>query len=401
MSFTRYQKFVIAVLAFMQFTIILDFMIMAPLGAIMMPALNMSPKQFGIVVSAYAFSAGAAGLLAAGFADRFDRKKMLLFFYVGFLFGTLCCALAPTYELLVAARIVTGIFGGVMGSVVFAIATDLFPFEQRGRVQGYLQTAFAASQVLGLPAGLFLSNHWGWHSPFLMIVALGMVAGIFVFIRLKPIDVHLHIPSDRTPFRHFTSTLTNPKYILAFVATAFLSLGGFMIMPFSSAFTVNNVGIHIDDLPLIYLVTGLFSIAIGPLVGQFADKLGKFRVFVAGSILSAIMVVIYTNLGKTSLLLVIAVNVIMFVGIFSRMIPSQALMSAIPAPASRGSFMSVSSSLQYVAGGLGSVIAGMIVVETPKHYIEHFDTIGFVMVGTISVSVVLMYFINRIVGKPA
>lgn len=397
MQFTRYQKFVIAVLAFLQFTIILDFMIIAPLGAIMMPALNMSPKQFGIVVSAYAFSAGAAGLLAAGFADRYDRKKMLLFFYVGFLFGTLCCALATSFELLVAARIITGIFGGVMGSVVFAIATDLFHFEQRGRVQGFLQTAFAASQVLGLPTGLFLSNHWGWHSPFLMIVGLGTAIGFVVFMRLEPIVAHLHQPSERTPFRHFTATLMNPKYILAFCATAFLSLGGFMIMPFSSAFLVQNVRINVGDLPLVYLVTGLFSIVIGPLVGRLADSVGKYRVFVGGSILSAIMVVIYTNLGVSPLAWVITVNVVLFIGIFSRMIPSQALMSAIPAPASRGSFMSVSSSLQYIAGGFGSVIAAMIVVETPGKSILHFDIIGYVMVGTISVSVVMMYFINRMV----
>ena len=158
-KFTSYQAFVVASLNFLQFTIILDFMILSPLGAILMPELKISPSQFGMVVSAYAFSAGAAGLLAAGFADRFDRKKLLMFFYAGFILGTLLCGIAPTYEFLLGARMVTGLFGGVIGSIIAAITTDLFPFQARGRVMGFLQKAFAASQVLGLPLGIYLANN--------------------------------------------------------------------------------------------------------------------------------------------------------------------------------------------------------------------------------------------------
>ena len=120
-AFDSYQIFMIAVLAFIQFTVVLDFMVLSPLGAILMPALDISTQQFGMVVSAYAFSAGLSGLLAAGFADKYDRKAFLLFFYVGFVFGTILCAMATTYEFLLIARIITGIFGGVIGSVSFAI----------------------------------------------------------------------------------------------------------------------------------------------------------------------------------------------------------------------------------------------------------------------------------------
>src|SRR5471032_890944 len=166
LTFSGYQKFVIGILAFLQFTIILDFMIISPLGAIVIPALHISPREFGLAVSVYAFSAGISGILAAGFADRFDRKRLLLFFYVGFTLGTALCAIAPNYHLLLLGRIVTGLFGGVIGSVVLAIVTDLFALQLRGRVMGFVQTAFAASQVLGIPAGLFLSNHWNWHVAF-------------------------------------------------------------------------------------------------------------------------------------------------------------------------------------------------------------------------------------------
>ena len=159
-GFSRYQSLLIALLAFVQFTVILDFMIMSPLGAIIMPALSITAAQFGVAVSAYAFSAGISGILAAGYADRFDRKRLLLFFYLGFTAGTALCALAPNYHVLLLGRIVTGLFGGVMGSIVLAIITDLFALKLRGRVMGFVQTAFAASQVLGIPVGLFLSNHW-------------------------------------------------------------------------------------------------------------------------------------------------------------------------------------------------------------------------------------------------
>jgi predicted MFS family arabinose efflux permease len=396
-SFTGYQKFVIAILAFLQFTVILDFMIMSPLGAMLMPALKIDPKQFGLVVSVYAFSAGAAGLMAAGFADKYDRKRLLLFFYGGFILGTFLCGIATSFEFLLVARTVTGLFGGVLGSIVFAITTDLFPLSMRGRVMGFVQTAFAASQILGLPVGLYFSNHWGWHAPFLMIVAVSLLVGVFIVAYLKPIDLHLKLNADKNAFHHLKSTLSTPRYLFAFAATALLSTGGFMLMPFGSAFTVNNLGIHIDKLPIIYLISGICSIFIGPIVGRASDRFGKFPTFIFGSVFGMIMVVIYTNLGVTPLHIVILVNALMFLGIFSRMIPSQALMSAIPTPESRGSFMSISSSLQQIAGGLASIIAGLIVVQRTDGFLEHFDVLGYILVGTSLICLIMLYYINRMV----
>ena len=399
-KFTGYQKFVLAILAFLQFTIILDFMIMSPLGAILMPALNITPSQFGVVVSAYAFSAGIAGFAAAGFADRFDRKKLLLFFYCGFILGTFLCGIAPNFYFLLFARIVTGLFGGVIGSIVMAITTDLFPFSMRGRVMGVLQTAFAASQILGLPIGLYLSAHWGWHAPFLMIVGVAAIVGVIIIMNLKPIDAHLKLQSDRNPFHHLRDTIATPRYLLAFAATGLLSIGGYMLMPFSSAFSVNNLGITMKELPLVYLVTGLGAIITGPLVGKLSDSFGKYRVFLFGAVMTIIMAVIYTRLGVTPLHTVILVNVLLFVGIFSRMIPAQAMMSAVPAADSRGSFMAINSSLQQIAGGVGSVVAGLIVSQPDGGAILHFDLLGDILVCTVLVTSVLMYFIHRMVATP-
>jgi predicted MFS family arabinose efflux permease len=396
--FSGYQKFVVGMLAFLQFTIVLDFMIISPLGAVMMPALDVGPRQFGLTVSAYAFSAGISGFLAAGFADRFDRKKLLLFFYVGFLLGTALCAIASTYQLLLVARIVTGLFGGVIGSVVLAIATDLFAPEMRGRVMGAVQTAFAASQVLGIPVGLYLANLWDWHVPFAMIVAVGAIVGLVIAARMKPVDMHLASKAEHNPLRHILRTVTKPEYLLAFLITALLTTGGSMLMPFGSVYTVNNLEIGVEQLPTIYLVTGVCTIFAGPLIGRASDRFGKLPVFLLGVVLSTIMILIFTHLGPTPLLAVIAINVVLFVSVFARMIPARALLMAIPDVTKRGAFNAVSASIQQLSGGIASVISGLIIVQNPGGQLVHFDTLGYVVIGTSLVSLYLMYRINRSVS---
>jgi predicted MFS family arabinose efflux permease len=395
---SRYQKGVLALLAFLQFTVILDFMIISPLGAMLMPTLGITPAQFGLVVSVYAFSAGASGLLAAGFADRYDRKKLLLLFYCGFVAGTLLCGLAHSYGFLLFARMITGVFAGVIGSTIFAIITDLFAFQLRGRVMGIIQTAFAASSVAGIPMGLYLSNHWGWNAPFLLIVAISVLVGVIMIRFLRPIDAHLKLQQDRTPLRHFIHTLSTPRYLQGFATTALLSTGGFLLMPYMSAFSVHNLGISLQRLPLVYMVTGVCSIIAGPLIGRASDALGKFLVFCLGCGATIIMVVIYTHLGVTPISLVILINCLLFVGVTSRMISASALISAIPQPADRGSYMSVSSSIQQISGGIAAAVGGLIVTETSSGALLHFDVVGYVLVGSTLATLVMMYFISRQIG---
>lgn len=393
-AFTKYQKQVIVILAFLQFTVILDFMIMSPLGALMMPALNMTTTQFGTVVSAYAFSAGASGFLAAGFADKFDRKKILMFFYLGFIVGTFFCGIASSYYYMLAARTVTGLFGGVIGAIVLAIVADVFQVSQRGRVMGFIQTAFASSQILGLPLGMYLSTLWGWHAPFFMIVAVSALSYFIILFLLRPIDGHLKIQTDKNAFQHLIHTLFNKQYTLAFAATALMSLGGFMLMPFGSAFSINNLKLQLSELPVLYFVVGIFSIFMGPLIGKATDKYGKLKVFNMGCLVTAITVIIYTNLGPTAFWLVCLIQIVLFSAIFSRMIPSQALVSALPDPANRGAFMSVSSSLQQIAGGVASVVAGLIVVSEPTGELKHFNYIGYILLVSIAITVWMLKKIN-------
>ncbi len=399
-SFTSYQVFMIVLLALLQFTIILDFMIISPLGDMLLKTLNLSTSQFGSVVSAYAISAGISGFLTAGFADKFDRKKLLLFFYTGFIIGTGFCGFAGSYHTLLAARIITGVFGGVVGSISMAIITDVFSFHQRGRVMGFVQMAFAGSQILGVPIGLVLANNWGWHSTFFMVAGLAFIIAIVVVLKLQPLTEHLKLQSDKNALQHLWHTIRKSDYRIGFLATAMLSMGGFMLMPFTSAFIVNNVHISQAQLPIIFLCTGMASIIIMPVVGRLSDKIDKFKLFTIGSCIAIVMILIYTHLTPVPIWEVIIINMFLFMGIMSRMVPATALNSAVPEMYDRGAYMSINSSLQQLAGGFAAMFAGLVVVQQTKTSpIEHFDTLGFVMVGIILLCLFLVYRMSELVKR--
>ncbi len=396
--FSRYQVFVIAVLAILQFTVVLDFMVLSPLGAQLMRIMSITPSQFGLVVSCYAFSAGISGFLSAGFADKYDRKKILLFFYSGFIIGTFCCGIANTYTLLLAARIVTGIFGGVIASVSYAIISDLFALEIRGRVMGFVQMAFAASQIIGIPVGLYLAGIFDWHSPFLLITGLSILLFIAIARFMKPVNKHLELQTDQRAISHLLRTLSKRIYRRGFLTTALLTTGGFMLMPFSSAYLVNNVGINELDLPVLFMITGICAIITGPIIGRLSDQVGKYRLFIGGSILSVLMVIVFTNLGITPLWQVITINALLFIGITSRMISYSALITSVPEMAERGSFMGVNSSIQQLSGGLASLISGMIVMQdTPSSPLRHYNLVGYLVLGTMILCVGLMNGIDTYV----
>lgn len=401
-KFTGYQKLVITLLALTQFTVVLDFMVMSPLGDMLMKSMSLKPAQFGFAVSAYAFSAGISGLLTAGFADRFDRKKLLLFFYVGFIAGTLLCGISHTYPMLIAARIVTGLFGGVIGSISLAIVADLFPLEQRGRIMGFMQMGFGASQVLGIPIGLFIANYWGWQSPFLMIVGLATVIWLLITMKMQPINKHLALQTTHNAFTHLWRTIAKRDYRIGFLATAMLSLGGFMMMPWGSAFAINNLHVTTHQLPVLFMVAGISTLIIMPLIGRLSDQVDKFKIFAMASIWMIVMVIIYTNLSIIPFWFVLVMNIFFMIGIMSRMVPAMALTSSLPKMADRGAYMSVSSSLQQMAGGVAAAVGGMIVVQkTEFSPLEHYNTLGYVITGLTLISIYMLYRVSRMIKRNA
>lgn len=399
-KFTAYQILVIFLLAITQFTVVLDFMVMSPLGDMLMKSMNLKTSQFGLAVSAYAFSAGISGLLTAGFADKFDRKKLLLFFYIGFIMGTLFCGLAHNYFFLITARIITGLFGGVIGSISMAIVADLFPIQKRGRVMGFMQMGFGASQVLGIPISLYLANAWGWQMPFLMIVALASVVWIIVLIKLKPVTKHLTEKTERNAIMHLWNTVSQKHYRIGFLSTAILSIGGFMMMPWSSAFAINNLKITQHQLPIIFMVSGVSSLITMPIIGRLSDTKDKFQIFLIASLMMIVMVLIYTNLTPVPFALIILMNIFFMVSMMSRMVPAMALTSGLPKMQDRGAFMSVNASLQQIAGGVAAAVGGLIVVQKDKYSpLEHYNTLGIVISVLSLISILMVFRVSKMVKQ--
>lgn len=399
-KFSSYQVLVIVLLALTQFTVVLDFMVMNPLGDMLTKSMSLGQDQFGIVVAAYAFSAFISGVLTAGFADRFDRKKLLLFFYIGFILGTLFCGLATTYPMLVLARIVTGLFGGVIGSISLAIMADLFDLNQRGRVMGFIQMGFGASQVLGIPISLLIANFWDWEAPFFMIVGLSAIICVLIFVKMKPVTKHLEIKNDRNALLHLWLTVKNRNYRSGFLAVALLSLGGFMMMPWGSAYAVNNLGVSHENLTWLFMVAGVSTLLIMPVFGKLSDRYSKVNMFAFACIWLIVVVLIYTNLPVLPLWVIMIFNVSMMIGIMGRMVPSQALISGLPEMRDRGAFMSVYSSLQYLTGGIAATIGGMIIVqETKTSPIEHYNTVGYIVSAISLISIFAMIRVNQLIKR--
>jgi len=399
--FTAYQKLVVAMLAFLQFTVVLDFMILSPLGPIVMPRLSIDAKQFGFVVSAYAFSAGLSGLLAAGFADKFDRKRLLLVFYAGFLVGTFLCGVATTYPFLLAARIVAGLFGGVIASISFAIVADLFPIAARGRVMGSIQSAFAASQVMGIPIGLYLANHFGWNGPFRMIALVGLLAGAVIVFKLQPITGHMEAALGRHPLMHLFQTATNRRYLVGFAATMLVATGGFMLQPFASNFAVHNLGVPLKQLPMMYMAGGVVGMFAGPLFGRAADRFGKFRLLTIGTMSGIVIVWWWTGLDSVPFWLAVLGNCAVMAMITARQVSTMALISGVPSGPDRGAYMSVSSSMTQFAGAVSSSVSGLLVVQSASGRIENYHLLGWIVMGAMALTWAQMRNVDRMVLKTA
>jgi predicted MFS family arabinose efflux permease len=395
--FSRYQAFVIVLLVFLNLIVFLDFVILTPLGPLILRQLSISASQYAWVVSAYAFCAGISGFIAAGFADKFDRKKILVFSLAGFIVGTIMCAIAPGYNFLLIARIITGLFGGILSGIGPAIITDLFKMEVRGRVIGFVQMAPGISQVMGIPLALFISNHFGWHAAFWVIVIIAVFSGIAIIFWMKPVTEHLKRELTHNAFLHLIRTISRSDYLLAYAASAVLMLAVWMILPFNATFITNNIAISINQLTILYLVSGIATFTAAPIIGKLCDRFGKFNVLLIGSVVSLIIVPYYTSLGPIALWLMMILNIIFFVAILARMVSVSSLITGIPEPQDRGAFMNISSSIQQITGGIAASAAGLIVVQSKNGRILHYDTLGFCIMVTIVALVIVTYFVNRLV----
>lgn len=394
--FTHYQLLVVAILALLQFTIILDFQIIMPLGDMLMKSLRIDTIQFGILISCYAFGAGIMGIVASMAADKFDRKKFLLFFCFGFIIGTLLCGLSNSYNTLLIARSITGLFGGVISSISMTIVSDLFTFNQRGRVMSYIQIAFSVSQVLGLPSGIYIANKWGWNMTFYTIVILATIVVVAIILLIKPIVEHKNHQTSENLLRRSWRILSMKSYQTGLVFLSIVSISGSMVLPYSATFLVNNVGVMQDELPFVYICTGIATIVILPLIGKLSDQIDKYKMFILGSLFSSVITLFFTQLSPTPLWSIIVINILIFVGISSCSIPAMTLITEVPKSQDRGSYMSIGESLQLMANGIGAIVAGSI-INQPSEFmpLHHFEWLGYIVAVVSIISILLMRQINK------
>lgn len=388
---TRAEWLLLLVLAAVQFTHSMDFMVMLPLGAHCREELGITPQQFSWLAAAYGFSAAIAGLLAANFIDRFDRRSALLTLYAGLVAGTLLCAVAPGYWTLMLARSVAGAFGGIVAAFLLVIVGDAFPEARRGRATGVVMTAFSVASIAGLPVGIILGNRYGVRAPFaaLGILSLGILA---IALRTLP-RFRGHLGQRRTSAAETWAVLAQPAHLRAYLFMILLVMGTFTIAPHFSDYLVHNVGRDKNELSYVYLVGGLLTFVTLPWIGRLADRFGKRRLFRIMATLTLLIVLVLTNLPAIALVPLLAVTAIYWISSSGRWVPAMALVTSSALPRYRGSFMSVSASVQQMACGLAAVIAGTVIGEDASGKLTGYSMAGVIAAASTAIS---MLFVGRL-----
>jgi predicted MFS family arabinose efflux permease len=395
----RRERLVLLILAAVQFATLVDFMIVMPLGPQLMRTLDIGPAQFGLVVSSYTFAAGVAGLVASSVIDRFARRTTFMVLYTGFLVGTFLCAIAPNYQLLVAARTLTGAFGGVLGGMSMAIIGDVFPEQRRGRATGSLMTGFSLASVAGVPLGLFLGTNYGWQIPFVVLAIGGIPALLLTPLALPPLNAHVG-KRHAHPLRSVVETFSRVNHLKAFALIVALMISSFTVFPYLSPYLVANVGMTEHELPLVYIAGGALTLFSAPVIGRLADRYGKLTVFRLIAPGSALLLLLITHLPPASTAIAVAVFGALMVCNTGRMIAAMAMITSSVEPRRRGAFLSANSSVQHIAAGFASYLGGIIVTQSTDGRIEHFGAVGWIAAGSTILSLWLAGRV-RIVGQPS
>ncbi len=388
------ERFFLLTLAGIQFSHILDFMIMMPLGPILMKDFGIGTHEFGLLVASYSFSAAISGLLAATFVDLFERKRLLLIGFVLFGLSTLACGLANNYTSLMVARGLAGIFGGIMGALVQTMIGDAIPYVRRARASGMVSIAFSIATVAGVPLSLWLANHFSWRTPFFMIAGLSLVF-VFVGFRILPeLRQHLEEKKRAHLFSDIFSVLADPNHLRALLFSALLIFSGFTVIPYITVYAVGNVGISQLDLPIIYLFGGSATFISARFMGHWADKYGKANVYRWAASAAMIPLLILTNIGAVPLWVWVMCTTCFFVLISGRMIPGMALITSAAQPNLRGTFMSLNGTVQSVAMGLATTLAGFLITVDASGKMQGYPLVGLV---AITANLAAIWFVAKLV----
>lgn len=382
------EKILLLILAAIQFTHIVDFMIIMPLGPQLMRLFEITPKQFAVLVSSYTFSAGVIGFLFAFIADRFDRKTILLIAYIGFTIGTISCGFSETFHILLLARILTGAFGGVMNALVYSIVADSFPFQSRGKAMGVVMSAFSFASALGVPFALFIAGKFNWQFPFYFLGAAGVIIifGIQRFIPEQKISIAEKSEGEKI-YAFLGKIATNPNLRLALFFMFLLVMGQFIVIPFISPYLVSNMEISEINLTYVYLFGGLSTMYTSPFIGRLSDRFGKPKLFTIMAVISVIPLFLVTNLGKTPLALVLTISTLFFIFVSGRMVPAMTIITSSVSPTQRGGFMSLNSSVQQFSASLAAYSGGLIIYSDASGKIFNYSWVGYVAIACTLLSI--------------
>ncbi len=371
------ERTLLLALAGVQFTHILDFMIMMPLGPQLTRLFAISDAQFGALVSAYTLAAGVSGLAAMAFIDRVGRKRLLLVLYALFALATLACGLAQTHEQLLAARVAAGIFGGVLSALAQTIVADVVPFERRGRATATLMSAFSLSTVAGVPLGLWLAATWDWHMPFFFIAAVSALVWGLALFSLPPLRGHLQAPRQGSAWANVAEVLADRNHLKALGFTVLLMFAGFVVIPYITIAIQANHGVTVAQVLLVYLVGGLATLISAPIIGRLTDRVGKQRMFVALALLTCLPTLGLTFSGTGwPLWAVLVVTTLLFVFLSGRMIPGMAIVGAAAQPAMRGSFMSLNGAVQSASMAAAAFVGGHLIARDAAGHVTHYGMSG-------------------------
>jgi predicted MFS family arabinose efflux permease len=388
----RRELWLLLSLAGIQFTHIVDFMVMMPLGPQFTQLFNISDAQFGLLVSAYTFAAGASGLLASLYIDRFGRKKLLLILYVLFALATLACGLAPTYESLMAARIAAGTFGGVLSALSQTIVADVIPFERRGRASAIVMSSFSAATVAGVPLSLFLAAQWGWHAPFIAIAAVCAVLAVVAWNTLPPLREHM-ARASASPLSNIMQVVSDRNHLKAFAFSGLLMAAGFAVIPYITIYTTVNGGLTAQQIPYIYLCGGAATLLTARWVGRMTDKIGKQTMFRATALATTVPMFLMTQSAPWGLPAILVVSTAFFICMSSRMIPGMAVLVSAGNPQLRGTFMALNSSVQSAAMGLAAYLGGLIISRDAQGLVQHYG--GNALLG-IAATLVSLWLVGKL-----
>jgi MFS transporter, DHA1 family, inner membrane transport protein len=395
---TKDQKLILYLLACVQFTNIMDFMIMMPMGPILMKAFDISAREYSFLVSAYSISAGICGFIAAFFVDKFDRKNVLTIAYVGFLIGTFACAIAPTYTMLMLARIVAGVFGGVLGSQVIAIVGDTISYEHRAEGMAIIMAAFSTASVLGVPLGMYLASKISWHVPFYFVVAVGFVNLLLIYRYLPSLRSHISTSLIKpSPFAVLTNISKDSNQMRALVLSVIIMFGHFCTIPSLSPYLTLNVGMSVDNISLIYLVGGAITIFSARIVGRIADQKGKYLIFAICGVLFLIPVFMMTHLQSgASLTMILFITSMFFLFANGRTITMQAMVSGVVNNDQRGGFTSINSSMIQLGSGAASFVGGLMVEKAANGTLLHYELVGYMSMTFMILGIILAKYVKPI-----